>query len=100
MLSLAFIDNNRDPMTKTTIARLLLCLLTAAPAFGPPAHAQNAERQLQGHSLNQNTLELATNEGRYLIKPYSAHVVETTFIPKGQQHDPASHAVVLPPAGV
>mgnify|MGYP002757963677 CR=1 FL=1 len=27
-------------------------------------------------------------------------MVETSFIPKGQQHQPASHAVVLPPAGV
>ena len=95
MLSVALIDNNRDPMTKTTIARLLLCLMAT-----PLAYAQHAERQLQGHTLNQNTLELATNDGRYLIKPYSAHVVETTFIPNGQQHDPASHAVVLPPAGI
>ena len=95
MLSFALIDNKPRPMTKTTIARLLLCLLAT-----PFAHAQNAERQLQGHTLNQNTLELATNDGRYLIKAYSAHVVETSFIPKGQQHQPASHAVVLPPAGV
>ncbi len=95
MLSVATNDNNRDPMTKTTIARLLLCLMAS-----PLAYAQNAERQLQGHTLNRNTLELATSDGRYLIKPYSAHVVETTFIPNGEQHDPASHAVVLPPAGI
>jgi len=95
MLSLADNDNQARPMTKTTIARLLLCLLAS-----PFAHAQNAERQLQGHSLNRNTLELATNDGRYLIKPYSAHVVETTFIPAGERFDPASHAVVLAPVDV
>ncbi len=82
-------------MTKTTIARLLLCLLASPLAF-----AQNAERQFQGVTRNQNTLELATSDGRYLIKPYSAHVVETTFIPNGQQFDAASHAVVLAPVDV
>jgi oligosaccharide 4-alpha-D-glucosyltransferase len=87
-------------MTKSTIARLVLCLLTASPAFGPLAHAADPERRLQGFARNQNTLELATSDGRYLIKPYSAHVVETTFIPHGQQHDPASHAVVLLPSDV
>lgn len=87
-------------MTKSTIARLVLCLLTATSALGPLAHAADAERRLQGFSRNQNTLELATSDGRYLIKPYSAHVVETTFIPHGQQHDPASHAVVLAPRDV
>ncbi|QOY92862.1 DUF5110 domain-containing protein [Massilia sp. UMI-21] len=82
-------------MTKTTIARLLLCLMAS-----PLAVANAAERQLQGVTRNQNTLELATSDGRYLIKPYSAHVVETTFIPNGQQFEPASHAVVLAPGDV
>ncbi len=79
-------------MTHTTIARLVLCLLASPLAF-----AQNAERQLQGVTQHQDTLELATSDGRYLIKPYSANVVETTFIPKGETFDPASHAVVLAP---
>ena len=79
-------------MTHTTIARLVLCLLASPLAF-----AQNADRQLKGHGTNQNTLELATSDGRYLIKPYSANVVETTFIPNGEQLDTASHAVVLAP---
>lgn len=82
-------------MTKTTIAGLLAGLLASQAAL-----AQNAERQLQGVARNQNTLELRTSDGLYLIKPYSAHVVETTFIPNGQQHDPLSHAVVLAPGEV
>ena len=82
-------------MTPTTIARLVLCLLASPLAF-----AQNAERQLQGHARNQNTLELRTSDGRYLIKPYSANVVETAFVPDGQPYDPASHAVVLAPVDV
>jgi oligosaccharide 4-alpha-D-glucosyltransferase len=82
-------------MTTAPFVRLALCLLAS-----PLALAQNAERQLQGFRHNQNTLELATSDGRYLIKPYSANVVETTFIPRGEQPDPASHAVVLAPVDV
>ncbi|WP_312516176.1 TIM-barrel domain-containing protein [Massilia sp.] len=82
-------------MTNATIARLVLCLFAS-----PLAIAQNADRQLQGVSRNQNTLEIATNDGRYLIKPYSSTIVETTFIPKGERFNPASHAVILAPTAV
>lgn len=82
-------------MTHTTIARLVLCLLASPLAF-----AQNADRQLQGATPTQNTLELATSDGRYLIRPYSADVVETTFIPNGESIDATSHAVVLAPVSV
>lgn len=75
-----------------TSAGLALCL-----AVIPLAVAQNADRQLQSVTRNQNTLEFATNDGRYLIKPYSANIVETTFIPNGERFDPSSHAVVLAP---
>ncbi len=81
-------------MTKATIAHLALCLAT------PLALAQNAERQLEGVTRNQGTLEIATSDGRYLIKPYSSNIVETTFIPKGERVDPASHAVIMAPGQV
>jgi alpha-glucosidase (family GH31 glycosyl hydrolase) len=64
------------------------------------AMAQNADRQFLSAARSANGLEIATNDGRYIIKPYSAAVVETTFIPKGESMDPVSHAVVLPPAMV
>ncbi len=83
-------------MTLKSIASpVLVTLLAAAPAF-----AQNAARQLESFAANGNTLEIAVSDGRYLIKPYSATVVETTFIPKGEQDDPRSHAVVLAPVDV
>jgi len=82
-------------MTKTTIAGLLAGLLASQVAL-----AQNAERQLLGYARNQNTLEVRTSDGVYLIKPYSAHVVETTFIPTGEKRDSVSHAVVLAPTDV
>jgi len=62
------------------------------------ALAQNADRHFVSAARNQNTLEITVSDGRYLIKPYSATVVETTFIPNGERFEPQSHAVVLAPA--
>ncbi|MDB5746758.1 MAG: glycosyl hydrolase [Massilia sp.] len=85
-------------MTKATIAGLALLL-----AASPWADAQNADRKLQGVRQNGNTLEIATSDGRYLVKPYSSNIVETTFIPNGERFDPRSpdsHAVILAPGQV
>lgn len=88
-------------MTKALIAPLGLTLSIATLLGASPwAGAQNAERQLAGLTRSQNTLEIATSDGRYLIKPYSSTIVETTFIPKGEGFDPASHAVILAPVAV
>ena len=86
-------------MTKATTAGLApgLALFLAA---SPYADAQNADRKLQGVTQNGNTLEIATSDGRYLVKPYANNIVETTFIPKGESFDSASHAVILAPAQV
>ena len=82
-------------MQRTPFALAALAALLAATSA---AHAQNADRQFQSFAARGNALEIATNDGRYLIKPYSATVVETTFVPKGEQFDPASHAVILAPS--
>jgi len=82
-------------MQRTPFALAALAALLAATTA---AHAQNADRQFQSFAARGNALEIATNDGRYLIKPYSATVVETTFVPKGEQIDPASHAVILAPS--
>jgi len=84
-------------MTTATIARLALCLTAFPLATSTFAFAQNAERQFKGVTQNGNTLEITTADGRYLIKPYSSAIVETTFIPNGEQFEPASHAVILAP---
>jgi oligosaccharide 4-alpha-D-glucosyltransferase len=82
-------------MQRTPFALASLAALLAATSA---AHAQNADRQFQGFAARGNALEITTNDGRYLIKPYSATVVETTFVPKGEEFDPASHAVILAPS--
>ena len=73
-------------------AVLALCLLA-----GLPVHAQNADRTYLGYRNDNGTLDIATSDGRYLIRPYDANIVETSFVPRGETFDPASHAVVLKP---
>jgi alpha-glucosidase/oligosaccharide 4-alpha-D-glucosyltransferase len=77
-----------------------LVTLAACLAASPLVFAQNAQRHFQGFTATHDTFEVATSEGRYLFKPYSANIVETTFVPNGEQYDPVSHAVVLAPGAV
>jgi alpha-glucosidase/oligosaccharide 4-alpha-D-glucosyltransferase len=77
------------------LAALPLALLACHAAI-----AQNAGRKFDGVTNSGGQLEVRTSDGVYLIKPYSAAIVETTFVPKGETADPASHAVVLAPAAV
>src|SRR5471032_1867358 len=85
-------------MQSNSIAKLaaVLPLLVASQA----GQAQNADRKFDSATRNGGQLEVHTSDGRYVIKPYSAGIVETTFVPNGEQIDPASHAVVLAPAAV
>lgn len=85
-------------MKSNSIATLaaLLPLIVVSQA----ASAQNADRKFDSATRRDGQLEVHTSDGSYLIKPYSAAIVETTFVPKGEQADPASHAVVLAPAAV
>lgn len=64
------------------------------------ASAQNADRKFDSATRRDGQLEVRTSDGSYLFKPYSPAIVETTFVPKGEQAEPASHAVVLAPAAV
>jgi len=72
---------------------LAACFVT----FASPAWAQAAERTFVGYKHTGGTLEITASDGRYLIQPYTPDIVETTFVPRGEQPGPASHAVVLAP---
>jgi oligosaccharide 4-alpha-D-glucosyltransferase len=84
----------------TTLSFPKLAALPLALFACYAAQAQNADRKFDGVTRSDNQLEVRTSDGVYLIKPYSAAIVETTFVPKGEKADPASHAVVLTPAAV
>ncbi|MCU6434515.1 DUF5110 domain-containing protein [Undibacterium sp. Jales W-56] len=77
------------------IQRSLLCLFPAMLATN--VAAQNLSRTVESVANKAGYLEIKTNDGRYLIKPYSGKIIETSFIPNGEVFDPASHAVVLVP---
>ncbi|WP_374360890.1 TIM-barrel domain-containing protein [Pseudoduganella danionis] len=86
-------------MKKPPLTRLA-ALLTLTLLGSHSALAQNAERKFESASQRDGVLEVRTSDGLYLIKPYTANMVETTFVPHGEAADPASHAVVLAPAGI
>ncbi|QYJ68662.1 glycoside hydrolase family 31 protein [Flavobacterium litorale] len=78
---------------KKILSILLLFLVTVATA-------QNSSRKLQGTQRFENRIALTTNDGRYIIKPYSENIVQTSFIPNGEEIDRNSHAVVMEPQEV
>lgn len=73
------------------LLNILLFLVVTA------ALAQNAERQIENTQYFGDRLELVMNDGRYIIKPYSENIIETSFIPKGEVFKDESHAVVIEP---
>jgi alpha-glucosidase (family GH31 glycosyl hydrolase) len=88
-------------MKFTTLAAL------AALAASPLAHAQNAERHFLGFKkVAGSGFEIATSDGRYLIQPYAANIVETRFLPAAEDRQGSatsqqpSHAVILAPGQV
>ena len=72
--------------------KLLLLLFISSLSF-----AQNANRKHLSHSWQNDVLEIITTDGKYIIKPYSSKIVETSFIPTNETFNPVSHAVVLIP---
>ena len=61
---------------------------------------QNSDRIYLGASENNSHLEVTTNEGTYIFKPYSNYIMETAFVPKGEVLNTQSWSVVLLPEKV
>ena len=76
------------------LIRFSLSLLALALAANAQARDFVSAQALPGH------LEIKTSDGTYLVKPYSDKVIETSFVPTGEQFDPHSHAVVEVPQNV
>lgn len=60
-------------------------------------HAQNAERVFENLSADLNGPIVIVNDGEYRFRLLNEHIIETTFVPKGESYDEKSHAVVLQP---
>ena len=62
--------------------------------------AQNNYRKVEKIQQFDSYIEVQVTDGYYRIQPYSNCIVETSFIPKGEQFNPNSHAVVLKPSKI
>lgn len=72
--------------------KLNLLLLLLVSFF---VNAQNSARKFINFEKRGSIVGIETNDGVYLIKPYSNSIVETSFIPNGETFNPISHAIVL-----
>ncbi|QCE41556.1 TIM-barrel domain-containing protein [Psychroserpens sp. NJDZ02] len=71
---------------------LLLFLITTVSI------AQNSDRQFVDANLQSgNTFKVEVNDGVYFINFYNSEIIETTFIPKGEDVNSKSHAVIMQP---
>ncbi len=60
----------------------------------------NSERTFDSFNQTDSGIEIKVNDGKYLIKYYSDLIVETTFVPKGQNFKDESHAVIMNPSDI
>ncbi|MFT3795061.1 TIM-barrel domain-containing protein [Flavobacterium sp.] len=75
---------------------LFLFLFVATTTWSQNA-PEVSGRKFIGLKQNKGTFEIVVSDGKYLIKPYSENIIETTFLPTGEVFNPESHAVVLAP---
>ena len=76
------------------LVKLYLLFFTVGSTF---LYAQNASRKFVSINKKNSVFEIKTNDGYYRLEPFSAKIIETSFIPKGEVYNPNSHAVVLQP---
>ncbi len=72
-----------------------LLLFVSAISF-----AQNPDREFVSLEQKEHAVELQTNDGKYIFRPYTPEIIETAFVPTGEAFDTVSHAVVLQPQQV
>ncbi|WP_306742340.1 TIM-barrel domain-containing protein [Marinifilum sp. D714] len=73
-----------------------LFVFIALIAISTTVFAQNSAREFLSSQLRGKVLEIKTNDGKYEIQFYNENIVETAFIPNGEEKG-VSHAVVLKP---
>ncbi|MFD2518463.1 glycoside hydrolase family 31 protein [Salinimicrobium flavum] len=61
---------------------------------------QNPDRLFVASESKPGSVEIRVNDGKYVLKYYTPEIIETSFIPEGEEYDETSHAVVLDPQEV
>ncbi|MDO5655880.1 MAG: glycoside hydrolase family 31 protein [Flavobacteriaceae bacterium] len=59
--------------------------------------AQKQQRNYISHSLTDSKLYVHVNDGKYIFQFYNDEILETAFIPTGEEFSNHSHAVVMQP---
>ncbi|GAA4277425.1 glycoside hydrolase family 31 protein [Aquimarina mytili] len=72
----------------------LLCITIAITSI---SCKKNYEGPYQGYKAYDSYVEVYKDDGKYIIKPYSDKIIETSFIPEGETFNSESHAVVKKP---
>ncbi len=57
-------------------------------------------RTFTGFQKNNRNLEVFVNDGKYIFEAFNEKIISTSFIPKGENIDTFSYAVVMKPAPV
>lgn len=81
---------------KNRILNLFILLLLVSNS----AFTQNQNRTFVEVKEFKDHLEVITNDGYYRFMPYKDKIMETSFIPRGENYTSNSHAVVLGPSDI
>ena len=74
---------------------LLLFVFTVQPVL-----SQSVDRVFEELEKKENHFEIHVSDGTYRLQFYTPDIIETSFIPEGEQFQKESHAVVLEPQKV
>ena len=91
-------ENYKQMKLLNQILLKLLVFVTIA-GMSTSLYGQNSKRIYQSHQLKGTQLHVITNDGTYEIKYYNDQIVETAFIPTGEEKG-ISHAVVMNPENI
>jgi alpha-glucosidase (family GH31 glycosyl hydrolase) len=77
--------------------RTLVALILALSLAACQPASTGVDREYMGWEAYEDHVTVRTDDGHYRFVAYSDHIIETSFIPDGEQFEPVSHAVILAP---
>src|SRR6056297_3101939 len=90
---------NKCPYRRYILMRIVLFLLLFVFTV-QPVLSQSVDRVFEELEKKENHFEIHVSDGTYRLQFYSPNIIETSFIPEGEQFQQESHAVVLEPQQV
>ncbi len=78
--------------------RIYLILISLI--FAITVNSQNPERKYVSHNEENDIFSVTTNDGKYVFQFFNSEILQTSFIPNGEDLIEDSHAVILKPKRV